>query len=390
MQKKWKKVVRVVVSLVLCAAMVYSPNMPVTCHVCADYDEDLKDLNSQYDDLKKQQDAIQSQLNKTTTDKASALAKKKNLNTQISVTQQQISVLEKKITVLSEDIAQKEKDIAELEEKISKNYGQYKQRLAAVYRAGSPTALSVVLGASNFSDFLMQSEMLKRLAVHDQTLLDQLTSDKKELEDKKSKLDGEKQDLTSSKTEVEGLKKNLNGQLSQTNSQIQDIAALEQQLMSNKAEYQKKMAAIQAEINEIYKQINSTGSYVGGQFAWPLPGFSTITSPFGWRFGGSDFHTGMDISGGGVYGKTIVAANDGTVAFVKYGTTGYGRYLIIDHGGGYTTLYGHTSEILVTVGETVTRGQAIARVGSTGWSTGPHLHFEVRIDGVAKNPQSYL
>lgn len=378
----------------LCAALLVGGRTPLSTPAFAadsdDYKDELADLNSQYDALKKQQDAVQAQIDQASSNKAAALAKKRQLNEQINLTQQQITVLQDKITLLEESIAEKEDEIAELEEEISANYEQYKQRLVALYRAGNPTALGVVLGAENFSDFLMQSEMLKRLAGHDQALLDSLSADKAELEEKRAELNDEKEDLDGSKAEVETLKSQLNTQVSQTNTEIQSISALEAELQADKAAYQAKMAAIQAEIDDIYSQLDSSGTYVGGQLAWPLPGFTTITSEFGWRFGGSDYHTGFDISGSGVNGKTIVAANSGTVAFVKYGTTGYGRYLIVDHGGGYTTLYAHCSEILVEVGDTVSRGESIAKVGSTGWSTGPHLHFEVRVNGTAQNPRNYF
>ncbi len=385
------KISKKLMALLLCLAMVLTvPGLHQLAYADEDYSDELADLNSQYDELKKQQDAVQQQINKASNDKAAALAKKRNLNNQISLTQEQIKVLEDKIAVLTESIAEKEEEISALEAEIAENYDQYKQRLVALYRAGNPTALGVVLGAGNFSDFLMQSEMLKRMAGHDQELLDGLAADKADLEEKKAALNSEKEEQDASKTEVETLKSQLNTQLSQTNTQIHNISALEAELQADKAAFQKKMAAIQAEIDDIYSQIVSNGDYVGGVLAWPVPGFKTITSEFGWRFGGSDYHTGFDISGSGVNGKSIVAANSGTVAFVKYGTTGYGRYLIIDHGGGYTTLYAHCSEILVEVGDYVSRGEAIAKVGSTGWSTGPHLHFEVRVNGVAKNPRNYF
>ena len=387
-----RTILKKLLALTLCMAVLLAGPVPYGVAALADedYSDELADLNSQYDELKKQQDAVQQQINQASNDKAAALAKKRNLNNQISLTQQQIGVLEEKIAVLAENIAEKEEEIAQLEEEIAQSYDQYKQRLAALYRAGNPTALGVVLGAENFSDFLMQSEMLKRMADHDQTLLDNLAADKAELEEKRAALNSEKEEQDAAKVEVETLKSQLNNQLSKTNTQIHNITALEAELQADKAAFQAKMAAIQAEIDDIYSQIQSNGDYVGGQLAWPVPGFRTITSEFGWRFGGSDYHTGFDISGSGVNGKSIVAANSGTVVYVKYGTSGYGRYLIVDHGGGYTTLYAHCSEILVEVGDYVSRGEAIAKVGSTGWSTGPHLHFEVRVNGVANNPRNYF
>lgn len=390
--RNYRKVVKRILAWVFCVALVVCAIMPQTL-VLADSEEDLKDLNSQYDALKKQQDAVQAQINKTTTDKAAKVAQKKNLDNQIYLTQQQITVLLEKIQLLEDEITNKEEEITDLQESIDDNYEQYKQRLSALYRAGNPTALGAVLGAESFSDFLMQSEMLKRMATHDQSLLDNLTADRERLEEVKANLDADKEDLDASKSEVQTLQSSLSGQRSQTESEIQNISALEKELMADKAAYKSKMDAIQAEINDIYAQIGSNGEYVGGELQWPVPGYSNISSAFGWRFGGSDYHTGIDISKGSqasIYGKSIVAANSGTVAYVKNGTTGYGRYLIIDHGGGITTLYAHTSEILVQAGTFVNRGETIARVGSTGWSTGPHLHFEVRVNGTAKNPLTYL
>ncbi len=139
----------------------------------------------------------------------------------------------------------------------------------------------------------------------------------------------------------------------------------------------------------------NTGSYTGpldvtgtGRFTWPVPSCKSVSSYYGYRWG--RLHSGIDISGGGVYGKTIVAADKGTVTKIKYDSNGYGHYLIISHNNGYSTLYAHCSKILVSVGETVSKGQAVAKVGSTGRSTGPHLHFEIRVNGTAKNPMNWF
>ncbi len=124
-----------------------------------------------------------------------------------------------------------------------------------------------------------------------------------------------------------------------------------------------------------------------GRFTWPLPGVTTISSPFGQRWG--RLHSGIDISCGGVYGRTIVAADSGTVTTVKNSPSGYGLHVIINHSNGYTTLYAHCSSVLVSAGQTVSKGQAIAKVGNSGRSTGPHLHYEIRVNGTAKNPMNW-
>ncbi len=383
------------ISLVLSFVLVFSLAFSGASVVAgASGSETLKGLNAEYEKLQKEQQAIQNQISQAQSEKAKQLAAKKNLDNQIYLTQQQINILLEKIKVLEAEIAQKEEEIAALEESIAENYDLYKQRLCAMYKTGNSTMLGVVLGAESFSEFLMRAELLRRVAVHDQSLLDGLNADKELLEAINESLNADKEDLAASKVQVEQKKQSLSGQLNQTVSALHDISAMEKELQQNKAEYQRKMAAIQSEIAEIYRQLSSSGEFVGGSFAWPVPGYTNISSEFGSRFGGSDYHTGMDISTGSnssnIYGKSIVAANTGTVAYVKHGTTGYGKYLIIDHGGGITTLYAHTSSILVSVGQTVSRGQVIAKVGNTGWSTGPHLHFEIRINGVAKNPRGYL
>lgn len=125
-----------------------------------------------------------------------------------------------------------------------------------------------------------------------------------------------------------------------------------------------------------------------GRFTWPLPGVNTISSRYGMRWG--RLHSGIDISCGGVYGRTIVAADSGTVTTVKNSPSGYGLHVIISHGNGYSTLYGHCSAVLVSAGQKVSKGQAIAKVGNSGRSTGPHLHFEIRVNGTAKNPMNWF
>ena len=130
---------------------------------------------------------------------------------------------------------------------------------------------------------------------------------------------------------------------------------------------------------------NVSGS---GRFTWPLPGVRTLSSKYGYRWG--RLHAGVDISCGGVYGRTIVAADKGTVTTVRNSPSGYGLHVIINHGNGYTTVYAHCSAVLVSAGQTVSKGQAIAKVGNSGRSTGPHLHFEIRKNGTATNPMNYF
>lgn len=145
-------------------------------------------------------------------------------------------------------------------------------------------------------------------------------------------------------------------------------------------------------LDDLYEGLDPGTEYVGGEFGWPVPGYYSISSYYGMRFGGSDFHTGIDFPA--PMGASIKASNDGVViraTTIYTPGVGYGKHVIVDHGGGYSTIYAHMSSVSVQVGDSVKRGDSeLGKVGSTGWSTGPHLHFEVRVGGKHQNPLGYL
>ena len=247
-------------------------------------------------------------------------------------------------------------------------------------------------------DFLAELAEQKLSLQDDHTYLENLREENERIKESFEENKAENEEARSLQSEKA---ESLEEDVAKIRSSIQTLEDTEREYYANQAKIQKEMQEAQAEVTKIYAMLeemrkqNQSGNdeYTGGQFGWPLPGYSMLTSYYGWRFNNSDFHTGLDISGSQCYGKTVVAANPGTVAFVntayKAGV-GYGIYLIIDHGGGYSTLYAHLSAIDVNVGDVVARGTPIAKVGATGWATGPHLHFEVRIDGKTQNPLSYL
>ena len=399
----------------------------VTSALAADStsDEEAKDkiaeLNSQYQELEKKKQELQNQIASVQSQKKQQSQEKNELESEISVTTQQIELLDEKIAVLDDEIysqelliqetelemEEKETEIAVKEEEISSNEELLRERIRRSYMEGTPTVLEVLLGSGSFFQMLTSSEMVTRMVSRDQELLETLAEEKLSLEDDYQQLEDMQQENQQLKEQLEETRQEnedakvlqnekaqeLQGQVSQINSEIQSLEATEREYYANQEKIQAEMKAAQDEITRIYESLESVGEYTGGQFGWPLPGYSMITSAFGWRFNNTDFHTGIDISGSNVYGKTVVAANPGKVAFVNTSYSagvGYGIYLIVDHGGGYSTLYAHLSAIDVSVGDVVARGTPIAKVGSTGWSTGPHLHFEVRIDGEAQNPMNYL
>ena len=387
---RWRRIFAGVLAVAMIGCM---PGIRLEASAEEDYQDQLDSLSDQYSELEKKNQEIQAQIDKTKNEKDKKLAEKKNLDAQVNNTQQQINVLTDRIDLLNSTIEEKEQAIIDTQNDIDENYDLFKQRMRAMYMTDKSSTLGLLLGAESFSEFLTRAEMVSNIAEHDQQLLDQLIEDKRAIEEAKKEIEASKADVETSKVSLDQKKQELNVMVQQTEAQIQDIALLEQEYLANQAEMQRQMAAVQAEIDKIYQTINSTGEYTGGVMGWPVPGYSKITSDYGWRFNNTDFHTGIDISGPSIYGKPAVAVADGTVAVVQTTYTpgvGYGKYIIVDHGGGITTLYGHNSAILVSVGQKVTRGQQLTQIGSTGWSTGPHLHFEVRVDGKHVNPWTYL
>ncbi|MDF2567801.1 MAG: peptidase [Oscillospiraceae bacterium] len=385
--KKRRTLKAVSATIVMAIAFVFSFNV-FNIDVTA---SSVADLQSKYDKLEEQQKAIKSQMQQTQKDQTKEEEYQKQLDSQIEVTQNQISILNTQITEINKEIDEKEVQIKQKEEDIKVTYDQFKQRLRAMYMSSDPSMLSMLLGATDMSDFLTRIEIVKRVSNHDQKLISKLKKEKSAIETAKARVEADKEKVSAARANLASKKSSLDLAYQKSKSAINELKLQEEEYKANAAEIDKQMKEAEEEIQRQIAAHQSDGEYVGGEFLWPLPGYSTITSGFGSRWGTT--HKGIDISGGGVYGKTIVAANSGTVITAitndKPGYS-YGKYVIIDHGGGKSTLYGHCSALLVSVGEHVERGQAIAKVGSTGWSTGPHLHFEVRINGQAQNPLGYL
>ncbi|MEG1994139.1 MAG: peptidoglycan DD-metalloendopeptidase family protein [Oscillospiraceae bacterium] len=394
---KAKRLLAAILASLICLTATWTGSNFYIQASAADEDElndRLDDLSTQQDALKKKKDELQNKINSAKNDKDKQIAIKNQINGRITITRGEINVLTQRIAILEDNINKKEAIIKEKEEEIQENYDLFLQRVRAMYMTGKTSNLELILGAKDFSTALMRAKVMESIADHDKMLIDSLLEDVKIINKEKEALLENKSDIDSSKKELDVKKAELDQELNKTQKEIQSIESLEQQYYANKAQLDKEEAELQSEMQKIYAQLDPAyDEYVGGEFLWPLPNYSQISSSFGWRFNGTNFHTGVDITGGGVNGKPIVSANAGKVVLVVNKFVqgkGYGRYLIVDHGGGMTTLYAHTSKIVVSEGQTVTRGEKIAEVGTTGWSTGPHLHFEVRKDGKAQNPMGYL
>lgn len=284
-------------------------------------------------------------------------------------------------------IAESEQKITELTEEIDKNNEILEERLRVMYMNGTSGYMEVILNADNLIDALTRVDMIQLIVKSDVELLKSINEQKIQVEELKIGQETKRHELTAI---INELNTKQNEVLIASRSKENYMAGLQ----NNIEEIQRQEAAMEEQSKQIEKDILAAQravEYAGGEMLWPVPGNYTITSHFGGR---ADPITGVWSSHGGTdirapYGAPIVAANSGVVIFAGWHYS-YGNYVIVDHGGGIATLYAHSSKLLVSAGQAVNRGDKIALVGSTGYSTGNHLHFEVRVNGVRKQPMDYL
>ena len=365
-----------------------------------EYKNQLADLQDKQKDIAARQKALNDKIKNAKSEKAQLQAKANSLDEQISITRDQMELCQNRINVTQDYISAKHAEIDKKETDINESMQLFRDRVRAIYMTGGysdkANSLIMLLSSESVSDFLTRAMYLKRLNEHDRALMDVLEEELASLNDEKAELDETKKELEAEKAELTETRDSLQNSLIEARSSIQDINAMQSELEENYEELSGYLKEIQNEIADIYKNLTtSKEDYVGGEMMWPAPGYSKITCEYGWRFNGTDFHTGIDISGAGIHGAKVVAANTGTVIFTKqcpYNgySYGYGTYAIVDHRAGITTLYAHMSSLAVNVGDVVVMGQQIGNVGNTGWSTGAHLHFEVRKDGKSVNPLPYV
>lgn len=364
-------------SVILCFCFIFN--------VIADTNTDLN--NS----IKKQQE-MNENIKKEEQKRKNTELEKKKIEEQMEKISKEISEINSSLDKLNEKKEVINSELKEAREKETAQNEVLKTRLRVIYEDGATSYLSILLSSESIFDFFYNLEILRQISQYDNKILNEIKENKALIEKKKEELNTVINEENAKKANKEKAELSLKAE---SDKKVAYMKELEKNIAEYKKQYErakKEEAELRAEIaRRAAQQQGVPAKFVGGTFAWPAPGFYTITSQFGYRTHPTTkeykLHTGVDI--GVPSGNNVVAAADGVV--VISGThTAYGKYISINHGGGVVTLYAHNSSLLVSSGTSVKKGQIIAKSGNTGWSTGPHLHFEVMVNGQCVNPLNYF
>lgn len=398
-RKRGAAICAIIVIIAFLATIVYPAFMNIaSAATSAELKKELATAQANRDAAKKQLENVQN-------NKASVAKEITNIDVAISQAETDIANTEAAIAQSNIDIEVKTQELAVAEANCIEYDDTFKTRARIMYENGTGSYIEVLLGSTSFGDFLSRVEMIKEIVDYDKNMLAQLIASRNAISEAKAALEEEKTNLEIRQTQLEAQKEELN-------TRLESKTLLMQQLEADANEYQKLYEKQAAEAAQVEKELkaqaakeeaeakakaaagsnsSSTAAYTGGKLQWPVPSSTRITSNYGYRihpiYKTKRLHAGLDIGAG--YGSAIVAAEAGTVLTATYSSS-YGYYIIINHGNGLATLYAHCSSLVAKVGDKVSRGQTIAKVGSTGASTGNHCHFEVRINGSTTDPLAYL
>jgi len=382
MKKNYLKVFLVILLLVSFLFMSFLPLYPAGA----------EDLNS----LLKEQENVQKSIEEKKKELTQKNEEIKTLSQQVAELQHDLDALnaelanlQVRLTAAEEELREKEKELEVVEQRLNERREVFQKRLVAVYKEGKIDYLEVLLEAESMTDFLVRSKFLAALTQYDMDLLEEIERQRVLAEEQKNAVEQKLNEIAQLKDETEKQKEALAVKQNEHKNIIAALNTEKSTIEKALKEEERDSQLLATKIRQLQKP--SAPSRGTGVFTWPLPGYSRITSSYGMRnhpiLGSTKMHTGVDL--GAPSGARVVAADSGTVIFVGWFGS-YGNTIIIDHGKGLSTLYAHLSAFEVGEGTQVSRGDTVGRVGSTGLSTGPHLHFEVRLNGNPVNPLQYV
>ena len=349
------------------------------------------DKRAELNDVRQRMERMQTRKEQARRKAESASAELSEVMGNLNELQAQANNLQKKSDTLQGKINDNQAKLEKKQQEMQERMLIYRKRLRDIYINGQINYLDVLLGAKDFSDFSSRMYLLQKIISRDLELLEKLKQDAAEINSRKEQLAAEMKEIKATQTELEAKKAKVN-KLREQRAYMLYKAQEEEQ--SSQEEYE-RLLAISENIASMLRNMENAGGGAPagqggtGQFMWPCNG--PITSYYGWRthpiFGTTKYHSGMDIAVDS--GTPIHAADSGTIVYSGW-LGGYGNCVMIDHGGGLVTLYAHNSALNVGEGQYVSKGAVVAYAGSTGYSTGPHCHFEVRLHGELTEPLNYL
>lgn len=362
----------------------------------------VSQLRQQLTDIENQQKKIKEEIAALNKQVEVVSEKKAKLEEQMILTEDEITAVESIIDELANEIKVTEQELIEAQIRLADMQQTFEKRIRNMYEQDDTSYLDVVLGSDSFSTMIQYMEYVSRIMDYDKKLLEsyeaakeavaaakaKLESDKAEQENYKGTLEVKYDELEDQRAEQQALQNELENNIELKQSESEKMESEKASITADIAELSRKAAEAAAAAKR-NGTTSSSGVPYSGSFSWPLPSRGTLTSAYGWRnlWGKQNFHSGTDIAIAG--GTTIMAAAPGTV--VKSGMySSYGNYVVVDHGGGVMTGYAHMSRRSVTVGQQVSTGQKLGEVGSTGNSSGNHLHFQVFINGSTTDPMKYF
>ncbi len=395
-RKKFVSIVCIVLVVILLASLVFSAFGSAFAVTQSEIDA----LKNQQAAIGQQKEELKNKLSGLQNEMTTAVEKKTALDEQNELARQEIELINEQIDLYNKLIAKKAEELEAAKATEQEQKEALRVRMRAMEENGDITYFSILFNAKGFSDLLSRLDFISEIMNHDKQLEDAYIVARENVETVKAEYEATQAEQEETKVQLEAKKAELEQQIDAATLVIadldKDIESLKKEYEANNSQEEAIRSQIDAKIAELEKQQQQQqqqgngGSYPtgSGTFSWPTPGYTSVSSPFGWRthpiFGDQRFHSGIDI--GAPSGAAIVAADSGTVVTAVYSSS-YGNYVVISHGSGNSTLYAHMSSMAVSAGQTVNKGDTIGYVGSTGWSTGAHLHFEIKIGGTLVDPQ---
>ncbi len=383
----------VMTAVIMLMTLYDTVGMDVSAANTGDNSQEIYELEKELKGAKDEAAALQKKINASKTQQLSYQQQINNIDGEISILTEQLSLVENLTAAWNEDMEKTREEIEALEIKMENEILIFESMLRMSYQYGTDTYFSLIFGSENIGDFLSRSDLIGyHLKANDNIvagLADTITS----LEKKKEKHQVSIEKIATYGAQQEAIQKELEQKSAEARAQKEKLAANQKTLQAELDAKNAEMNAMEANIRKLYEQSVKDGSlqaWDGKTFFIPTENYR-ITSEFANRIspitGKRENHNGLDMAAPG--GTNIYAAADGKVIDSRYSSS-WGNVIQIDHGGGIVTLYAHCSYRAVQAGQVVKRGQVIGKVGTTGWSTGNHLHFTVYKQGVAQNPRNYL